>query len=94
MPFDTTLDPTTDVFLGAILYIEHYGWNQGSAASGIRRCVWAAMREMAGANTALMLAVGERFERANKIRHGRVSEWNNEPGRTEEQVLDALRNSI
>ncbi len=90
MPLDGTSNPTTEIILGAIAYLESYGWHQGGAVSGAKRCMWGALREVADANNIALFGVSERIERANHIRHGRIPEWNDQPERTYEDVIQAL----
>src|SRR6266436_3194052 len=93
MPFDTTLDPTTDVILGAIDYLETHGWHKGGRANGPARCVLGALREAAGARSHALNQAAERVRRANGITID-LPFWNDAQERTKEQVLDALRNSL
>ncbi|SRR5216683_1820189 len=95
MPFDTTLDPTTDIILGAIDYLEQYRWCQYAAVRGNQRCVWGALREVAGeSNRGMLDAACRRVEQMNNIPSFDLQDWNDVRGRTKDQVLDALRNSL
>jgi hypothetical protein len=106
MPFDSTLDPTTDVILGAIDYLEKHEWCQGTAMRGIARCLLSTLTvclpppNTVGAgpegsdSSKLMQATRERVERSLGIREHHLTEWNDVPGRTKEQVIDALHASL
>ncbi len=94
MPFDTTLDPTTDVILGAIDYLEKYGWRKGGKRGPDEEgCVLQAMCAAAAHRAPdLLTRAVRRVERANGIIC--LPFWNDAQGRTKEQVLEALRNSL
>ena len=93
MPFDSTLDPTTEVILGAIDYLERCGWTKGAAIVGSQRCIWGALREAAMPNCRFVGAASDRIKRANGITVD-LPFWNDAQERTKEQVLEALRNSL
>src|SRR6266478_2330338 len=93
MPFDTTLDPTTDVILGTIDYIETHGWVKGAAARGAERCIVYAMRAVAGAHSHILDLAEERVKMANGITTD-LPFWNDVKERTKEQVIEALRNTL
>ncbi|SRR5216684_3287307 len=93
MPFDTTLDPTTDVILGAIDHLQRYGWIKGYSRLGIARCIKGALLEKTGANNRLFDAAIRRVKKANGIEID-LAFWNDAQDRTKEQVIDAMRNSL
>ncbi len=93
MPFDTTLDPTTDVILGAIDYLERYGWHKGGMGRGPNRCILGAIREITLYNMPLMCRAMERVKKANGIEID-LPFWNDAQERTKEDVLAALHNSL
>src|SRR5229473_310664 len=93
MPFDTKLDPTTDVILGALDYLERYGWHKGSTTHGSKRCILGALREISGAHSHVLDLAARRVQKANGIEIA-LAFWNDAQDRTKEQVLDALRNSL
>ena len=93
MPFDSTLNPTTDVILGAIDYLETYGWCKGSGAFYDRRCFVAALYEAAGGHTHVADRAIARVKAANGIEVD-LPFWNDAQERTKEQVIGALRNTL
>ena len=95
MPFDTTLDPTTDVILGAITYYENHDWHKGGLVGPHgATCIVQAMRQAAGSHSGdLVFRAIRRVQEANGIKIN-LPFWNDARDRTKEQVLDALRNSL
>ena len=93
MPFDMTLDPTTDVILGAIDYLERYGWRKGGAASDGKRCILGALRAESLGKARLFSASIRRVKAANGIEID-LPFWNDAQKRTKEDVISALRNTL
>ncbi len=95
MPLDGTATPTTEVILGAIERLERHGWCQGKSIHGAERCVFGAIRGAAwsfGGDWCWMTM--RRVEAANGIPFETIAYWNDEPGRTKEEVVDALRKAL
>ncbi len=96
MPFDSTLDPTTDVILGAITYLETHGWQKGGCnphnpdGPG---CIREAIYRAANGYTHIAHLAVLRVKKANGITID-IPFWNDAQERTKEQVLDALHNSL
>ena len=95
MPLDGTTFPTTEVIFGAIERLERWGWCQGRTINGTERCVFGAIRTAASGNEKLMKAALWRVADANpEITPVGIAYWNDEPGRTKDQVIEALRRAL
>lgn len=84
-----THESVSDVLDDAADYIEQHGWCQESM-DGTSRCLSMAMSEVAPSD-ALWKSAFEAVERAVGIRGVSLICWNDHPGRTKQEVLDALR---
>ncbi len=95
MPFDSTLDPITDVILGAIEYLEKHPLHKGGMVGPYGAvCIYGAMRYARGSHSGDLVARAvKRVQAANGIEID-LPFWNDMKERTKEQVLDALRNSL
>ncbi len=86
MPFDNTKAAEIELTLHAAAdYIERNGWCQRSFRHGDRRCVAGAIKEVAGVYATPLLYLQARLGVQS------ITGWNDEPGRTTEEVLRALR---
>jgi hypothetical protein len=95
MPLDGTTTPTTEIILGAIERLERHGWCQGRSIHGAERCVFGAIRGAAWSfGGDWSGATCRRFERANGITQDEIAYWNDEPERTKEEVIEALRRAL
>jgi hypothetical protein len=76
-----------DVLRHAARYIEEFGWYQGAASNGLRRCVLGATYhvEPTGLGDDAMYAL------ARTIGTPSIAAWNDEDGRTAAEVIAALR---
>ena len=86
-PGETEIDEAGKILLDAADYIERHGWCQGAHENGQGEvCAMAAIyhcyrRGDLTAMRRLQNYVGSRY----------VGDWNDAPGRTKEQVVEALR---
>jgi hypothetical protein len=87
-------DRITEVLLGAADYIEQHGWCQGMGRNGEAVCVAVALKIVAGYRIFIAEEAGRRLARSLGIGLYRYSIpcWNDEPGRTQVEVVEALRN--
>jgi len=95
MPFDSTPDPTTDIILGAIEYLERHGWCQGAVAQGDNVCIVGAVRAVGGSHNPAYGPAMWRISRAiDNLGPAGVIAWNDAAGRTKEEVIEVLYKSL
>ncbi len=93
MPFDSTLDSTTEIILGAIEYLEQHGLHKGDVTRADRVCpIGALLASMGDKRMFFDLAVW-RIKEANGIETS-LAVWSDAVERTEEQVIAALYRSL
>lgn len=70
-------------------YIEAHGWCQGTIKVGVRVCAMGALSESIGDRNHVIAqdAVNRLTARVGTY----VAQWNDDPGRTKEEVIAALR---
>ncbi len=89
MPFDNTKAAEIDLILHAAAdRIERDGWCQGSFEYAGRVCMVAAICDVAG--DAFLRGEGIIYLE-DRIGTQNLMAWNDDPGRTQEQVVTALR---
>lgn len=83
------------VLLDAADLIEEKGWIQGANwRPGLGYCVFGAINKVTQNDLAFSDAVGRvltEIGRLNQPWTGGIARWNDEPGRTKDEVLAALR---
>jgi hypothetical protein len=91
-------DRITGVLLGAADYIERHGWCQGTSRlpGGAVCAAWALT--IAAGDDAVSQEAGRRLmcfvdSRGRNTSQWRVPYWNDQIGRTREQVVEALRSA-
>lgn len=95
MPLDGTTNPTTQVIVDAIDYLDRYGWCQDMPQHGARMCLWGALRNAAGADHPdLLKSALWRVATASDMGEIGVPAWNDAPGRTKQQVIAALQKAL
>ena len=89
-------DRVTGVLLGAADYIELHGWCQGTSQIGDRVCAAWALTIAAGNDVSTSEQAGRRLMCSMGIPAGyigRVPDWNDASGRTQKEVVEALRSA-
>jgi membrane-bound lytic murein transglycosylase B len=93
-------DRTTTVLLSAADYIERHGWCQGAMRTGDAVCAARALTIAAEHQVSIAERAGHRLARslgtggdARAVPGWNVPTWNDKLGRTQEEVVEALRNA-
>lgn len=95
MPLDSVTTQTTQVIIDAMEYLNKYGWCQDMAQLGGQMCLWGALRDAAGVRRPdLLNAACRRVALANDILDDNLPAWNDVPGRTKRQVIEALEKAL
>jgi len=84
------VSPVAEVLLGAAEYIEKFGWKQRDFGDdgGPRCMLGAVMSQCKNTYTDIMSAAQLHLQR-----QGKFMSWNDSPGRTKAEVIDALRSA-
>lgn len=95
------LDEASKLLLRAAALIEKHGWCQNYLISPEGKLCFAGAMKVAaygipfpsrpGAIQPTMEMAWDRFEKAVGVKWGRASKWNDEPGRTKDEVVAKIR---
>lgn len=91
MPRESELEPWRQRLLSGARYIREYGWVQGRLGGcGGPACLIGAMFETSTPETVGHPAIYARERLRNHLGVVSVSDWNDAPGRTAEEVIAAM----
>lgn len=87
-------EPWRQHLLKAADYIEKYGWCQGKMQKTTGEvCALGALIIVNNHKTAVdsFTSAQHEFERRKRLKRSGITVWNDEPGRTKEQVIKSMR---